>query len=287
MTERYLNALRQNDYLQALQWIDSLVQHYSVSEGDADTILQLVIFELVQHGLSSTDIAHVELLYVFLDEQLPPFTGKVGYNATVFCNAVMQYMVFEENELLHFYKTDKLLDAKGVKEWMQREHVEFDSAKNANLLMEKYIALNNSASKVKKEAQLIRSKINYILDSQSLIKEYLTKLITLQNSEEFTSVRLGLINSLYSFLMDKTILTDDVVETLVTFVERIQKMEPYPWEKDILRKLVPKKEISLISSLFDQSAGKFQFFVVKVISAMLSTTGDEKTSPQSSNTPKQ
>ncbi|KTD08068.1 helical bundle domain-containing protein [Legionella jamestowniensis] len=268
-TERYLELLRQGDYLGALQWLKCLVEHYSVADCDADTLLQLAIFELVQHGFSSDDFLHIELLYTLLYEQVPPFVEQIGYYATVFCNAAMQCLVFEENDLLKFYKTPQSLDAKAINEWMQRNPPEFDSAKNSSLLMEKFTALDKSVFNLKKQAQIIRNKINYILQCQATLKEYVIKLANSEDKEGFYPVRQGLINSLYSFIMEKTMITPDVIETLNCFAEKVLKMEPYPWEKEILEKLIIKNKESFFSSFFDLSAGKLQFFVVKVISSIL------------------
>ncbi|ASQ47134.1 helical bundle domain-containing protein [Legionella clemsonensis] len=268
-TERYLELLRQGDYLGALQWIKCLISHYSVADCDADTLLQLAIFELVQHNLSSEDFSHIELLYTLLYEQLPPFVEQIGYNAAVFCTAAMQYLVFKENDLLDFYRTSQCLDAKGVKAWLQRDPGEFDSAKNSDLLMEKYSALDKSVVSLKKQAQITRNKINYILQCQAMLKEYVIKLASAENKEGFYPVRQGLINSLHRFVMEKTITTPDVIETLNRFAEKILKMEPALWEKEILDQLIVKNKESFFSSFFDSSAGRFQFFVVKVISSIL------------------
>ncbi|WED42530.1 helical bundle domain-containing protein [Legionella cardiaca] len=268
-TEIYLDALRKGDYLQALQWLEFLVTHYSVPEGDADTILQLAIFELIHHGFTPDDFCHIEILYMLLYDQLPPFVERVSYNATVLCNAAMQYMVLHEHELLEFYKTEESLHAKAIHKWMKRSPPELPPEKNNDELMKKYTALNKSSLKFQKQAQMIRDKVNYIIDCQVLLKEYCEELAKYQDKEDFAAVRLGVIKSLYDYLMKQTITSPEVLATVTDFVNTIEKMKPYPWEVTVLSKLSVKNPKPFISWFFDKSAEQFQFFAVKVIGTIL------------------
>ncbi|KTC77830.1 helical bundle domain-containing protein [Legionella brunensis] len=269
-TKECLEALRKNDYLQALKWLEYIVAHYSVPEGDADTVLQLAIYELIHHGFIVDDFHYIEMLYTLLYEQLPPFVERVSYNATVLCNAAMQYMVFEEHDLLNFYKTDIYMDnAEVIKEWMQRTAPQLEQGRNSEELMKKYTALNKASVGLQKQARIIRDKINYVLDCQLLLQDYSCELAKLQNKDDFSAVRLGVINSLLSFLKEQTIATSEVMKTITVFIGTIQKMEPYKWEEDILTKLAAKSTKPFITWFFDKSAEQFQFFAVKVIGTLL------------------
>lgn len=271
-TKEYLDALRRGDYLSALKgWSEFLVGRYNASEGDGDLLLQLSIFELIRNDFSADDFRHIQVLYALLFDYQPPFVERISFNATLICNAAMQYMVFYEHGLLEFYKTQDVMDAKKISAWLSRSHPDFPQSKNSDQLMLKYTALNTALSEFMDEAREIRDKINYILETQCLLKAYGEKLANVPLSDDFSPIRLGLIHSLEHYLKDKTMPTMEVLEMITTFGITIKKMDPYAWEKEILDKILPKTgpEKPIVSWFFDKSAENFHFFAVKVLNSIL------------------
>ncbi|KTD22094.1 Uncharacterised protein [Legionella lansingensis] len=273
-TEEYLDALRKGDYLQALQWVNSLVEWYDVSEGDADTVLQLAIFELIHHGFSPEDFHHIQLLYILLYDHLPPFIEQVAYQATILCSAAIQCMVYYENDLIPFYLTTsmnhKMADNRDeILDWMQRSPVNFDVTKNNDGLSEKYKFLNQGFSRLESQAREIRRKINHVFNCQLLLQTYVEELAKYHDKDDngFTAVRLGVINSLTHYLCDKTIMTEEVENKIASFVNKIQEMDPKDWEKLLLDKMRPKtsSDKPFVSWFFDKAAEKFQLLSVKML----------------------
>ncbi|MDI9818758.1 MULTISPECIES: helical bundle domain-containing protein [unclassified Legionella] len=269
-TKEYLDALRQGDYLQVLDWLEFIVNHYSVSEGDADSILQLAIFELIHHDFGPGDFHHIKILYALLEEQEPPFVERVAYNATVLCNAAMQYMVYDKHDLLAFYRSSRQMEFSEIREWMQRDNQLLDMNQNSEELMKQYDCLSQSVSVVQKEAREVRDKIVYILNCRQLLQSYLEKLEIAKGEEKLAAIRYGLINSLHSFFMEKTVTTAEVMETAAEFISTLKEMDPFPWEKDYLDKLFPSRFIDNSSiPRFFKMTKNFEHFAVKAIGKLL------------------
>lgn len=267
-TEEYLHALRQGDYLSALEWLEFLIGRYasSQSEVDADTTLQIAVFELINHGFSQQDLPLIQVLYALLYDAEPPFIGKIAYSGTVLCNAALQYMVYSEHELIPFYLCSESLNIDAVKEWMQRDNKKLDSGRNSDELMKKYTRMHQLLSSSQKTAKIVREKIICISNYQFYIENYVAELTKFENKGELAAMRLGVASALQNFLKDKTILTSEIAELMTVFINKIREMQPFDWEEDFLSKMLPKP---FVKWLLDSSAQKFRFFAIQVINELL------------------
>nr|HAT8715128.1 hypothetical protein [Legionella jordanis] len=270
-TEEYLNALRCGDYLQAVNWLEFLLARYEVSEGDADLLLQIAIFELIHHGFVPEDFHHIQLLYDLLYEQMPPFIEKNAYQATVLCNAAMQVMVFFDYQVIDFYSNVSLKDPKEIQAWMQRNHERLEPQKNNEELMKRYTALNQAVADSLAEARVIREQINSLLEVKHLLKLYLEKLTSVPPEGEFHAIRQGLLQSLQMYLKDKTIAAKEILEEISSFILALKKMEPHDWEMAYLDKMLPNGSVNkpFVSRIFESSANHFHFFAIKMLDSML------------------
>lgn len=270
-TEDYLQVLRQGDYVRALGWGEFIINKYTTTPPitfDADTMLNLAVFELINHGFLPSDLPLIQILYTLMMDKDAVFKGQIAYAATVLCNAAVQFMVFFEYDLLPFYRTTSLLDTKATLAWMQRDNAKLNSGDNSEQLMIKFTALSKAASTLRNDANRSKEKILYIYYYQDRMQRYVDELTKDTSGDKAVAERLGLAMSLQGYLAEQTILTSELTQKMGGFINKLRGLEPYDWEDRFLGQLIPQP---FLEKLVDGSWWTIRFFAAQVIGGLIPT----------------
>ena len=150
-TEDYLVSLRKGDYVDILNWLNFLTEYYSAPNQplEADTIIPLMSFELINHGFKKTDGNIIQKIYIILNNNMVA-SGQLQYALTLLVSAILQCQIYAEFNLLSFYQTTEKFNAKQIKSWMTREvkddpKLKLTAAENSAALEEKYKKIENNS----------------------------------------------------------------------------------------------------------------------------------------------
>lgn len=277
-TEEYLGALRQEDYLGALGWIDFLIEKYSLYEADADSLIEIAIFELIYQDFRLSDLHHIKRLYVLLYEQVFPFTKEIAYKATLLCNATIQYWVYLDYDLIKLYKVlPAPIEPSSIKLLMQTQSDILDEKKNEEELLKKFDELNKNLELFKKDAFLIRDKIQSIFDCTAILNNYLTELRRKEDDVN-KSVKTEMVESTYRIISAKTIFDEDVQSTIGQFLKTMSEQELERWEKEFIAKLSLKLSKPR-RSFWDEASHKLHFFTSTISKVIPSFVRGESSKP--------
>lgn len=277
-TENYLNFFRQGEYTLILEWLGFLKQKYSTPKErlEADVIIPLMTFELINRGFSKDDLSHIQLIFALINSNEIYFPAETEYAFTLLITAALQYQVFEKQKLLPFFTIEDNLDIEEIKQFMKTEISDWSSAENSNALSSAYTALEKGCAAVKKKVLEFKNRVLTMINYQSLGKDYLNKL-TLFQQEVSTAERLGVVAAFSDYLNLQITLTPIAIEKIKEFLILIRGLHPFDWEEEYLSKFL---EQSLFRQLYESSTKKMLFFAVSLVESLTEIPKKEEIKPQ-------
>ncbi|KTD62530.1 helical bundle domain-containing protein [Legionella spiritensis] len=289
-TEEFLSLLRQGDYLAVLQWLQFINEKYKPDKPekdgiDADTLLFLAVFELLNHGFSQKDEGLTIVILGLLDTEPRLFKEESAYAATVFFNASLQCLVYEQHHLLAFYQNPKLKDVNIIKSWMTRSggytpgnHEGLSEFANSKAVGEKFKDIEALLPVYQKSIDAAQRNIAPVMEYRDLILEYLDELSRRQEDDHCASVRLGVVLALREYLMGQTLVTAGVKDHISKYVRKLEEENPQPWENEYLARLSPK---SISERLMETSRYTIRFFASTAWDNLMALPGTLLNSEQS------
>ncbi|MGQ3891788.1 helical bundle domain-containing protein [Legionella sp. CNM-4043-24] len=242
-TEIMLQKLRSGDCLYVQEWLASLQTRYALRDDqfNSDTLLPLATYELLNHGFCKEDEVLIRVLHAMIDEpDLYDLSGTSSFAIVTLISASLKCLVYLDAGLGNYYQ-GKAPDI-SVSAWMHREPPDFDSLANARAVGRKIKALDESIP-------VCRANIMRKRSCLSLCQRYLTQLQTQGVPGMQRDIRLGVLSALKDMLECSLAMTPELEESMRGFIDSLKKLEPEPWENNILLQLFPPT-----------IADKFRFF---------------------------
>jgi hypothetical protein len=288
-TQEYLQWLREGDYTRILHWRDALLEHYSPKKSylEADILIPLMTYELINHEFKIEDFHHVEIINALLKSTLK-IPGDLDYCWTLFVSAALQFHVYDDNSLLPFYKTTQSMDLSAVSEWMARDNGVLTDAQNDAALAEKQDLLLKNQPDCQRDVEQVEEKILAVVFYQNNCKDYVNFLKSCNNSGDVnSSIRLGLANALYEYLLTEVIETPRLSDKLSGFLNKIKEINPSEWEERYLIQFTTKSYLppqTVLQKLYEKSAQTLLFFAAGAINSLVPPISENTPSKEPENT---
>lgn len=259
LTEDFLYSLRQGDYSLILEWLDFLERHYCLhnENGSADTIIPLMVFELINHGFTSNDFATFQLLNAVVNCPGFALPGKIECGIMHMTSAALQCMVYEERKLIPFYQLPGKPGLAAILEWMERDNLLLSDEANCKALQKYVILLELRSLDCQRQAEKIKNDALTVLSWQNRCNDYLELLRKVEPVDEACFLRTGVVHSMYNYLLSQMLLTPQVMNTLTGLVEKIRELAPFDWEEVYLSSFVAQ---SISHWLRQESSRRLRFF---------------------------
>lgn len=259
LTENFLYSLRQGDYSLILEWLDFLERHYCLhnENGSADTIIPLMVFELINHGFTSNDFATFQLLNAVVNCQGFALPGKIECGIMHMTSAVLQCMVYEEHKLIPFYQLSSKPDFVVILEWMERDNLLLSDEANSKALQKYVMLLEARSLDCQIKAEKIKNDVLMVVSWQNRCNDYLGLLHKVDPVDEKCFLRIGVVQSMGNYLLSQMLLTPQVMNTLTDLVEKVRELAPFDWEETYLSSFVAQ---SIGHWLRQESSRRWRFF---------------------------
>ncbi|STX50333.1 Uncharacterised protein [Legionella busanensis] len=309
-TERFLSALHQGDYVAALDWPSFLRTKYSPNKTlDADGLLSVAIYELINSPFSPSDLKYIEILYAFLNSFILP--AEKEYAGTVIISAAIQYYVYAEKGLLKFFKgslddlreflkneqlADKKLrdkplsDVEIIEVWMGCKNPLFDTKANNIYLAEKTLFFEQKLLEHANLMKEVEQGILLIDYYQGICLKYIQLLSNLPEEEKTIKVgmRIGIAQSMYDYLCQQLIFKPNIKKEIGLYLAKIRDEQETSLilkrEEVYLKKIEDK---NAFKRLYDNSKYFLGFFTKNVITTIFDFNMDKKNKqqPNTNSTP--
>lgn len=271
-TNEYLELMRKGDFLAALKWVGLVANHYqgnSEKGFDADTLLLLAVYELIHSDFSSKDLAQIVILYSLLNDKPRLFKGDLDYAATVLFNAAIQFLVYDQFNLLSFYTNPDLQNSEDVINWMNRENTVISAMQNSDANWKKYQEINELVPQYRYQVDENRNTIIPLFDCQELCKSYMDELSINKDKSDIAAIRFGIVSALYDFLIAQTRVDAQFLETRASYINTLKRLEHDDWEDSVLSRLSPE---SFTRRVYNGTRFAFLFFAEKIWHELLPQT---------------
>lgn len=242
-SKEYLQALREGKYLLFLEWPQFIAEHYKDKgmSQDADEILNLLVFEWLNHGYCEEDAKKIAFLSAVHDLNTKPLQGKLSYALTAISIAVFQCMLYYGNNLQDHFLSKEKMNRQQVAKLMNGTIVDLDKITFESLLTKQQFSFSTWAKAVDvAKVEEAGRQISLVADLRYLTADYIADLekITV-TSDSLISSRLSMVNRLARYLNEQFELTTSVKEEVAVYVSKIRAMQPAEFEMGYLLSLSP------------------------------------------------
>ncbi|QBS12748.1 hypothetical protein E4T54_08320 [Legionella geestiana] len=243
-TTEYLEALRQGDFLRAVEWVEFVRQRYPGIVQNSDALLPLCTFELLNKGFTPDDIVHFEVLYALLFEEERVFQ-HLDFDATTLFNAGLQAWVWINAHVAsqYYHRSEIPLDARACLELMQEKPEGWGDAQNNHAIEQTLLVIKARGHGRGIE---VASKIRRVLEVRETLQTYEKHLRDhLAHTPDFAAdSRLQALQRTLAAVME-----DARVETVNARVEalaaELRRLSPRECERVWLDTLSPLPEINI------------------------------------------
>lgn len=241
-TKEYLQALREKKFLVFLEWPQFVAEHYKdVKPQDADTMLNLLIFEWLNDGYSESDVKLVAFLYAASKANSGLLQSNLEYAFTSIVIVALQCMVYHNNNLHLSLVSSEKISSEQINKLVNNAVVNLKKSTFEGILQvqqDKFFTWVGEIDEL--EAQKIGYQISLIADLRYLTEQYITDLeLTTLIDDLLKPARLSLIRRLAQYLNEQYEMTPSVKEAIGVYVNKIREMQPALFEEDYLLNLSP------------------------------------------------
>jgi len=241
-TKEYLQALREKKYLVFLDWPQFVAEHYKdVTPQDADTMLNLLIFEWLNDGYSQSDVILVAFLYAVSKTNSGLLQSNLGYAFTSIVIAALQCMAYHSNNLHLSLLSSEKISSTQINKLVNNAVGNLNKSTFEGILLvqqDKFFTWVGDVDEL--EAQKTGNKISLITDLRYLTEQYITDLERTTIIDDLLKpARLSLIRRLAQYLNEQYEMTPSVKEEVGVYVNKIREMQPALFEEDYLLNLSP------------------------------------------------
>ena len=241
-SKEYLQALREGKYLLFLQWPQFIAGHYSKDSEppDADTTVNLLVFEWLNNGFCETDAKQIALLCAVSDLPTKPIRSIIDYALTAISIAVFQCMLYQNNKLHDKFLCQKELNMREVITLIDRVMNEIEKSIFKEMLIEQQIVFYQWVDAVPiQETETATRQISPLVRLRYIAEEYSTLLEAHEAAANdlLKGSRLSVVKRLVSYLNEQTEMTAEFLQEVEIYIAEIKEMQPKGFEKNYLSAL--------------------------------------------------
>jgi hypothetical protein len=245
-SSEYLQALREDNFLRFLEWPQFIAKRYKSDQEsiDADTCVNLLLFEWLNNGFCELDAKQMAILYAVAYLPESPIQSVLSCGLTSLFIANYHCMVYQNNNLQKHYINEKLStkDDTSLEEILtfmkQQNHYMADCDIDALVQSEEnkfeqwVVALENE------QVTRVAAQIRSITQFRYLIDVYILCLESSEiNNDQLKESRVSLLRSLNDFMNEQTKLTPPVIDKIREYGRKLWNMKPAPFEEFYLDNL--------------------------------------------------
>ena len=239
----YRKALCSGNYLTFFGWVDFLVQQYGGSniQLDADTTVDLLIYEWLTHGFCAEDIQGMVVLYAVYEKESKPLREKLAYSFIALSNALFTCMAYQKLDLYNASGWQKKMGCAEIVALIKNASITHNNVIYNETLSEVCGQFFEQVGAVdNKKVEAAYKSISAITEPRYVMQEY-TLLLERAHPEhdELYLTRLSVAKSLVEYLQQQVELTPDVSNEIEIFINAIRAMQPAAWEEKHLCILSP------------------------------------------------
>lgn len=241
-TQDYLNALRQGNYVAFLEWPQFVGRYYQHKDEGlaADELVNLLLFEALNHGFSLDDVRAVALVCSVREKHGGLLRGVLDYALTSITVVSIQCMMYWRADLTKHLLTSNKLTSKEIERLIS----------SSNALMEQSLQVKlesdqNSFYRWIEEASAesiepVKQQLTTILSLRNSADDYIALLeINQSKTDRLQLQRLSVLKRLALYLNNNSQLSDDVAVGIAQYVAMIWQLNPAQWEEEHLNQLSP------------------------------------------------
>ncbi|RUR07058.1 helical bundle domain-containing protein [Legionella sp. km772] len=239
-TSEYLHALRAGNYLLFLEWPRFIVQHYKttiLNEQSADELVDLMIFEWLNHGYCEEDAKLIALLSKLNDREPKPLAGDLEYALISISIAALQCMIYQSMNLTNKILCKERKSRREVLELMSGNSIAPSilepalKIQHANFLQ--WIKLTTTS-----EVDVALGKIMPLLNLRQTVRRYLDALERPSSvNDELKATRLSVLRRLNTFLYEQTVLNSKVRYEIDGYISKLGDLAPQKFEEVYIMEL--------------------------------------------------
>lgn len=247
-TFEYLKALREENYLLFLEWIDFIMQKYTKNSEtlSTDDLLNFLIFEWINNDYSEEDAKKLSLLYAVYELETKPLKGKLDYALNTISVALFLCMIIEKENLNTQFFADNSVTAQEINLLVKQNVARVDPflyKESLDMMQNLFFYWVKIADKKKVDA--IFNKISLITQPRYFVEEYILYLEQKKDSQDdLHAARLSMAKRFFAYLNEQMEWTQAVKEEVIAYVNAIRELHPNKEENVLLTRIAPPSTLT-------------------------------------------
>lgn len=241
-TQEYLCALRDGDYLAFLEWPQFVMTHYQLNEHGlaADDLVNLLIFEAINHGFSEEDIRWVAVLYSLRESNPGLMRGALDYALTSITIVSLQCIMYWRMGVHHHLLSSTAQSSKDIGQLISLCNEQLPEPPHQLVAQDEKTFSQWVTQASTEQLDKAYSQINAITNLRNAANNYISLLEIEQNGHNVLHPsRLSVLKRLAHYLNSNSQLTNEVEQQIISYVAKIWDLKPETWEEDYLNVLAP------------------------------------------------